>query len=644
MPEAVAAVAPLSESRNREAQLLADMLRISRLTVLYGADGAGKTTLLKTGVLPLLRRRAGDRRPARPAEPRVVVPFPHCRRTDRKALAEIAVFFDAWGDMPLARLVDEVAAALPSGASLPGVGLTPLAETFGLWSKELGVRFLLVLDQFEQFLAAPRDLPGVLELESEFARMLVDHGLPVHLLVSVREDAEPLMEGMRAGVPGLADASLRLYPFDTPRPSAPKPRQESLRAALAIAGPTLVPVEIENRQSAANPGAAAEGSTPLAHAEAAQASEPEERPPVAETSVAPAESAKARMPLLKWAAASGAFVAVLFVIWAVQHFPAEPLPLRVTLDAPHMESVAQPAPEPPLPGANLPPVMLSIEPGNSTDREIARDLARLVGPDAGARIVARPESPNWTDDETPQLAVMRYEALDAASRSRSRSAGALEKLRVVTPLYTEEIYVIVRRDSPLTSIHEIRDIRINVGPEDSSRGLTASRLYERMFGTPMQPANVSTLSDDDAIARLIGEKSIDAMIVVAGQPARWLKDLAPEIGQSIKLLKLDSTDPIGQKAVEAYLPTTVRSAHYGKWLSENVPSLATMSFLVAPESSNAAAAERVDAFLRTLCGNIAALRKQGHPKWREVQLGLELETGWPYLASAKNAFSACSPS
>jgi len=393
-------------------------------------------------------------------------------------------------------------------------------------------------------------------------------------------------------------------------------------------------------------GAAAGEQPPLPAAENATLAESAAlgEQPADETAAKARASAKSWMPFLKWAAASGAFVALLFIIWAAQHFPAEPLPLRA---APELQTDAAPPaatdPEPQPAAPSLPPVALSIEPGNSTDAEIARDLARLVAADAGARIAVGQENVGADNDETPQLAIMRYEALDAAARAEARTSGATDKLRIVTPLYTEEIYVIVRRDSPLAFIHEIRDRRINVGPERSHRALTASRLYERMFGVAMQPANVSALDDDEALAKLVKDNSIDAMLVVAGQPAKWLKDLPPETARSIKLLRLDRAHPLGQKAIEAYLPTSVRATSYGKWLAEDVPSLATMSFLVAPETSNAAAAERLDAFLRAMCKNVAKLRQQGHPKWREVQLGLELETGWPYLPAARDAFSPCLP-
>jgi len=740
MPEPAATLSLLHESRVREAQLLADMLRISRLTVLYGASSSGKTTLLTTGVLPLLRRRATDRKPAQAGEPRVVIPFPHCRRTDSAARAEVALFFDEWDGLPVMRLSTWLLSALPDGAgSQLGAPFPSLAENLALWSRELGVRFLILLDQFEQFLTASRKRPGVAEFDEEFARVLGDPRIPVNFLVSVREDAEPLMERLRATMTGLGDASLRLYPLDMPRAASMQPRPESLRAAMA---PTFVgspsPATLDRAEEAvAEPPAPAESEivvereaiaeaaaanevvveqeaaaeavaaneivveqeavaeaaaakevvvAPEAMAEATVANEalldseafrgePSEAPaaaferaaaseepvlPAAAGNVTPAESAaldeqppvetaaearasaRSWMPFLKWAAASGAFVALLFMIWAAQHFPAEPLPLRA---APELQTDAAPGPattpEPQPAVPNLPPVALSIEPGNSTDAEIARDLASLVAADAGARIAVRQENDAAANDDTPQLAIMRYEALDAAARSKARVTGATDQLRIVTPLYTEEIYVIVRRDSPLAFIHEIRDTRINVGPERSHRALTASRLYERMFGVAMQPTNVSTLGDDEALAKLVKDKSIDAMLVVAGQPAKWLKDLPPDSAHSIKLLRLDRTHPIGQKAIEAYLPTSVRATSYGKWLAEDVPSLATMSFLVTPETSNAEAAQRLDAFLRAMCKNVATLRQQGHPKWREVQLGLELETGWPYLPAARDAFSPC---
>ena len=168
--ELAPSLSALSESRAREAQLLADMLRISRLTVLYGAEGAGKTALLTSGVLPLLRRRATDRKLPQSSEPRVVIPFPKCRRHGHMQ-GELAVLFDSWDDLPLPELTAELASALPPGRTSLAAPLLDLPDCLTLWAKQLGVRFLVLLDQFEELLTAPLARPGIAEFRDEFARV-----------------------------------------------------------------------------------------------------------------------------------------------------------------------------------------------------------------------------------------------------------------------------------------------------------------------------------------------------------------------------------------------------------------------------------------------------------------------------------------
>ena len=504
--------------------------------------------------------------------------------------------------------------------------------------------------------------------------------MPVNFLVSVRDEAEPLMEELRSCMPELGDASLRLYAPDMQRAFAMKPRPESMRAALMLTPLTDVsarraenvesasaespasPDEALSRAAAATPEASQEPAAPLLSIETQPMGRIEEPPPEPEAPAPAAQSSAAVMevPLppvnvpvvaalssrrgMKWLAVSGAVLTALALVWSAQHFPAKTLSVAGVEKAPPVKAATAEAPGKTnvvTAASNLPRIVLSLESSDSTDSDIARDLSRVVAPEAGVQIVARAEPPAWGDEKTPQLAIVRYEALDAASRSNGRSSKTRDRLRVITPLYTEELHALVRRDSPLKFMHELRDMRINVGPDQSSRGLTAARLYQRMFDAPLEPSKLTTLSDEAALTKLVKDKSLDAMLVVAGQPAKWLRDLPPELAQSVKLLRFNRNDPLGKKAIEAYLPATVRAASYGKWLSEDIPTLATMSFLVTLDYANTAAGEKIDAFLRALCHNLPLLRRQGHPKWREVQLGLELETGWPYLAAARQVFEGC---
>ena len=84
----------------------------------------------------------------------------------------------------------------------------------------------------------------------------------------------------------------------------------------------------------------------------------------------------------------------------------------------------------------------------------------------------------------------------------------------------------------------IRD-RINAGELGSGTALTSATLYRLMFNEPMADANATYLSNEEALARLVTDKTIDVVAVVAGQPAKLLVDMKPESRKLIRLLKLD---------------------------------------------------------------------------------------------------------
>lgn len=211
MPDPAAHLDSAWRSRDFEAQVLVDLLRLSRLTLLYGAEGAGKTTLLNTGVLPLLRRRADDRNAARSEKPRVVIPFPD-RRARHEAIAhgaEIAIVFDRWSDTPLATLQASLVDVLPIKSARSATSQS-LACSLARWNEEFGLRFFIIFDSFEQHLVAPLERAGIVEFDEEFVRMINEPGLAVHFLLSVRDDAEALLDRFRGRSKGFGDAFLRL--------------------------------------------------------------------------------------------------------------------------------------------------------------------------------------------------------------------------------------------------------------------------------------------------------------------------------------------------------------------------------------------------------------------------------------------------
>ena len=284
--------------------------------------------------------------------------------------------------------------------------------------------------------------------------------------------------------------------------------------------------------------------------------------------------------------------------------------------------------------------------------QIGRDIAKFVAPAARIDLDVLPSAGSADNvqrlryEPGVKFAMVQsdvYQAFLDQDKGGNREAGALIRpLRVVMPLYYEEIYFIVRADSNLEFMHDIKASKINVGPLLSGTAMSATTLYRMMFGTAIEDANASYLPNEEALVKLTGDKSIDVVVVVAGQPAKLLADMTPEARQLIKLLKFDAGRPESEAALKTYFPVTVRATSYPKLLTEDVPGLAVKAYLVTYDYALGATVFQMKSFARSLCQNFATLQASGHPKWREVQLALPpLGQGWLYYEPMAREFRNC---
>lgn len=287
-----------------------------------------------------------------------------------------------------------------------------------------------------------------------------------------------------------------------------------------------------------------------------------------------------------------------------------------------------------------------------TYMQIGRDLAKYVAPAADIDLEVLPSA-----GSSENVQRLRYEPgvkfalvqsdvyqayINQGAGGHAEAARIIRPLRVILPLYNEEIYFIARADAPYTYLHEIRDAKINVGLLRSGSAMSATTLYRLMFDRPLPDANISFLSNEEALLRLVTDKSIDVVVVVAGQPAKLLTDMKPEARALIKLLKLDPKHPASQAALKTYFPTSVRASLHPNLLSEDVPSLAVKAVLVTYDYDQSATQARLARFARALCENFGTLQAEGHPKWKEVELAMpELGRGWAYFPPVAREFERC---
>ena len=284
--------------------------------------------------------------------------------------------------------------------------------------------------------------------------------------------------------------------------------------------------------------------------------------------------------------------------------------------------------------------------------EIGRDLSKYVAEPAAITLEALESKGSAENvqrlryEPGVKLALVQsdvYQAfLDEAKTGNAEAGNIIRPLRVVMPLYDEEIHFVVRADSPLQYIHELKGKKIAIGPLGSGTALTSRTLYQLMFGEPIPPDNREYLSNEDALAKLTVDKSIDAVVIIAGQPAKLFADMKADARKFIKLLKLDEAAPETVRARKTYFPATIRAGSYQTWLPADVPSLTVKAYLVTYDYNLRSTVGDLSRFADSLCMNFDKLQASGHPKWKQVKLELPaLNQGWRYFGPMEKRMRGC---
>ncbi len=291
---------------------------------------------------------------------------------------------------------------------------------------------------------------------------------------------------------------------------------------------------------------------------------------------------------------------------------------------------------------------------HGTYMQIGNDLAKYVATDAGINLTVLPSNGSvdnvkrLRDEPGTKLALVQsdvYQAFTTLAAEGNREAARLiNPLRIILPLYDEEIYFIARADSPLSFIHEIKDKKINIGSLGSGSAMSSTTLYRLMFDGPIPTANVSTLSNEKALVKLATDNTLEVVVVVAGQPAPLFSGMEPGVEKYFKLLKLDPAAPASTRVMDAYPSAMIKTSSYPIWLTQDMPTHSIKTLLVTYDYAQKNTRDNLQRFGKSLCNNLAALQKVGHPKWRQVSLELPpLEKGRTYFSPAESVLRSCNP-
>jgi len=200
-------------------------------------------------------------------------------------------------------------------------------------------------------------------------------------------------------------------------------------------------------------------------------------------------------------------------------------------------------------------------------------------------------------------------------------------LRAIANLFPESVHLVVRKESKISSVADLKGKRVSLG-EPESGTLASATLILNGFGLNRKRIKPFYLTPGDAADKLrVGE--IDAFFLIAGAPVRAIVDLASEIPIALvpvsgkKAEKIRKSDPF-------FVETVIPSEAY-----EGIDATETLSvgaqWLIRAELAD----DFVYEITRALWdGNIRKLLAAGHPLGKMIQpetaldgLGIPLHPG-----------------
>jgi TRAP transporter TAXI family solute receptor len=174
-----------------------------------------------------------------------------------------------------------------------------------------------------------------------------------------------------------------------------------------------------------------------------------------------------------------------------------------------------------------------------------------------------------SEEPNVKFAIVQYDAMShiiSSNKYSNRLKKRVNKLRVVSPLYTEEIHVITRKDLKLESKEDFKSLRVSVGEKNSGTYITARRIAQK---TGIRWKKTKYLNAEKSL-KALKNNEIDVAFYVVGSPAKLFQVddtnslKAIELQQNIKFSDILTKLP----ELDNYYSTMLLFKNDYKWLNE----------------------------------------------------------------------------
>jgi TRAP transporter TAXI family solute receptor len=214
-----------------------------------------------------------------------------------------------------------------------------------------------------------------------------------------------------------------------------------------------------------------------------------------------------------------------------------------------------------------------------------------------------------------------------AARRKNELGGMPDKLVYIAKLFNEEMHVVVRADSGITSLEQLAGKKVNFSDVGSGTQLSTRDIFARL-NIQAEEINVGQA---DAF-EMLKKGEIAATINIAGKPTAAMGKLKAEDG--FRFLQI----PFPKQLQEDYLPAALTKEDYPGMIpaGQEIETVAVGAVLFAynwPKGSDRY--RRIENFVNHFFPKVAEFQKPPrHPKWREANLAATLP-GWRRFEAAE---------
>jgi uncharacterized protein len=222
-----------------------------------------------------------------------------------------------------------------------------------------------------------------------------------------------------------------------------------------------------------------------------------------------------------------------------------------------------------------------------------------------------------------QYDVLLYAQLQDFEKNTKQTAT----IQLLLPLGIEDIHIIVKKDSKIASLKDLKNKNVAVGTKNAGTNQTAQFIKEK---TGIKWTDVE--KDLKQGYLLLLNDKIDAIMFVGSAPVESIVNPLPQLKNIIKFI------PVQHEELDKIYPKSKITKSQYEWSDADVETYG-VKFVLATDNKyeDDAKKARIEMLVNALKAGMSKLQSEGHEAWKQVDFDFS-SFDWEVHEAAQKAF------